>query len=75
MIDEEAKKIDIEENKQMFKDITEDEKAHLIEEEYLDPLVLKYATIWAIRNPDFCKLVSMTWWGNDEAEHWFWKEV
>lgn len=59
----------------MFQNVTTTDKDFLIEHQYMDPLVLKHANIWSVRHSDICKIVWMTPWWNDEAEHWFWKEM
>ena len=57
----------------MIEEITEAEKPHLLEGGFIDPGEYDYAKVRQIRNPDICKLVWMTRWGNHEGENHFWK--
>ena len=57
----------------MIKDITDKEKEKLIEEWYIDEIDSKFSKVWEVRDPEFCKRVFITRWGNEEWEMYFWK--
>ncbi|HOG15410.1 MAG TPA: GTPase ObgE [Candidatus Absconditabacterales bacterium] len=59
----------------MIKDITKIEKNKLLSEGYIEEIDSKFIKIWEINDPEVCKLVFITHWGNEEAEMWFWKEM
>lgn len=59
----------------MVEDITDQEKAKLIEEWYIEEINAKYSKVWYINNPEICKMVFTLPWGNDEWEVWFWKNM
>lgn len=55
-----------------IRNISAEEKDHLIEEWYLEETQWKYAEIREIYDQELCKLVRMIPWGNEEAEQRFW---
>lgn len=59
----------------MIVDVTEEEKPWLIEHDYLDEVTSTYLNVYLVQNPEVCRLVFITPWGNDEAEMWFWKQL
>ncbi len=59
----------------MISDITDQEKEKLLEDGYIDEINSKYAKVREINNPEFCKMVFILPWGNDEAESWFWNMI
>ncbi len=60
---------------EMILDITDEEKPWLIQHDYLDEVTSKYLNVYLVQNPEVCRLVFITPWGNDEAELWFWKQM
>jgi len=60
---------------EMIKDITNLEKNKLLSEWYIEEIDSQFIKIWEINDSEICKLVFITWWWNDEAELWFWKEM
>ena len=59
------------EEKTNNRNISADEKDHLIEEWYLEENQAKYAEVWEIYDAELCKLVRMIPRGNEEAEQRF----
>jgi hypothetical protein len=59
----------------MITEITDKEKKVLLDEGYIDPGTYEYAHCWEIRDPEICKIVRMTRWGNPEAENHFRKTM
>ena len=59
----------------MIKDITNLEKNKLLSEWYIEEIDSQFIKVWEINDSEICKLVFITWWWNDEAELWFWKEM
>lgn len=57
----------------MVKDITENEKEKLLEEWYIEEVDAKYCKVREVRDPEICKWVFITQWGNEEWERYFWK--
>lgn len=56
-------------------DITEKEKPHLIENNYINPLESRFAKVWLLQHPEISKMVFTLPRGNDEAEAYFWKTM
>jgi hypothetical protein len=50
----------------MVKDITESEKEKLLEEGYIEEVDAKYCKVREVRDPEICKRVFITQWGNEE---------
>lgn len=60
---------------EMIVDITEEEKPWLIEHGYLEEISSSYLHVYLVQNPEVCRLVFITPWGNEEAELRFWKQM
>lgn len=58
-----------------IQEATESKKQWLIDNQYIEKNVSKYAKVWRIYDHDFARLVYMTPWGNEEAQMRFWKVV
>ena len=68
--------LDIEdEDWEMISDITDKEKDFLVNEWYLESTAAEYTNVYEVKNPEVCRLVFITPWGNDEAEMRFWKQM
>jgi DNA-directed RNA polymerase beta' subunit len=58
-----------------IRNISEEEKEVLINENYISAKDAQYVSVREIYNEEFAKLVWMLQRGNDEAEAWFWKQL
>ena len=58
-----------------IRNISEEEKEFLINNNYISAGDAQYVTIREIYNTEFAKLVRQLSRGNDEAEAWFWRQV
>ncbi len=63
----------VHEEAEVIKDVTDKEKAQLVEQWYIDEKASKYARIWEVSHPEVSRLSFMVQWGNDEAMMWYWK--
>jgi hypothetical protein len=66
---------EIQSRKDSIKNISETEKAVLVENEYITENDAKYINVWEIYNEEFSKLVRQLPRGNDEAEGRFRKQM
>ena len=60
---------------EMITEVTDKEKSHLIENDYLDEISTKYIKIFLVQNPEICRLVFIVPRGNEEAELRFRKQM
>lgn len=58
-----------------IQDISDEEIPSLIEHWYLQERDAKFIKVWKVQEEEFCRLVFMLPWWNDEAEYWFWEVI
>ncbi|MDO4713924.1 MAG: DUF1967 domain-containing protein [bacterium] len=63
------------EESELITEITDEEKAMLIEEGYINELESRFTKVWYVQNREITKMVFTLPRGNDEAENYFWAQM